>query len=178
MSKKFKNLETINSELLTVTYGTLMMQLLKDYVNHEEVNGKIEEIGVNIGSRLVDEYLAKSDFRPCKSRREIAENIVNGFDMFLGIAPRIEDFKNEDKEFVIAFGDNAFTDLVELPDPSPNYTLIYANVICGIIRGAFKTLNITVKCNFIKDKLKGDAENKIAVVIEQEAEDKREEDKQ
>ena len=60
--------------------------------------------------------------------------------MFLNVDAKIDESKNEDREFVIVFGDNAFTDLVELPDPSPNYTLIYANVICGIIKGAFKTV--------------------------------------
>ena len=58
--------------------------------------------------------------------------------MFLGIPARAEDFKNDDKEFVLAFGDNPFTSFVELPDPS--CPLVYANVICGIIRGALKTV--------------------------------------
>ncbi len=61
-----------------------------------------------------------------------------GFRMFLGINARAEEFKNDDKEFVLAFGDNPFTDLVELPDP--NSPLVYANVICGVIRGALKTV--------------------------------------
>ena len=58
--------------------------------------------------------------------------------MFLGIQAKADDFKNEDKEFTVSFGDNAFTDLVELPDLSS--PLVYANVICGIIRGALKTV--------------------------------------
>ena len=58
--------------------------------------------------------------------------------MFLGLDARVEEFKSEDREFVVAFGENAFTDLVELPDPSS--PLVYANVICGVVRGALKTV--------------------------------------
>ncbi len=84
---------------MTATYGTFMMQLLKDYVNHEEVNAKIEEMylctflvpgqqktcfsGVNMGTRLVDEFFAKSDSAACATRRDIAEKIVVTFLLLL-----------------------------------------------------------------------------------------------
>ena len=60
--------------------------------------------------------------------------------MFLKINVSIDEFNNDDKEFSISFSDNAFTDFVELP--SSEKDLIYANVICGIIRGAFKTVSL------------------------------------
>eukprot|EP00831_Metopus_contortus_P001556 TRINITY_DN10558_c0_g1_i4.p2 TRINITY_DN10558_c0_g1~~TRINITY_DN10558_c0_g1_i4.p2 ORF type:complete len:137 (-),score=45.03 TRINITY_DN10558_c0_g1_i4:86-496(-) len=83
-----------------------------------------------------------------------------------------EDFKNEDKEFVLIFKENPFADLVELPEPLG--PLVYSNVLCGIIRGALKTLNIIAKCTFIKDRLKGDDDNRIMVHLEKETTDKEE----
>ena len=44
-----------------MTYGALVMQLLKDYEDVGEVNRKLKQIGKNIGVRLVDEFLAKSN---------------------------------------------------------------------------------------------------------------------
>ncbi len=43
---------------------------------------------------------------------------------------------------MMAFGENPFTDFVELPDTSS--TLVYANLICGVIKGALKMVHLAL----------------------------------
>ncbi len=62
----FAKIEKINSELFTLTYGSLVAQLVKDYEDMEEVNKQLERMGYNIGQRLIDEYLAKSGAPACR----------------------------------------------------------------------------------------------------------------
>ncbi|KAF6260821.1 NO signaling/Golgi transport ligand-binding domain-containing protein [Scenedesmus sp. NREL 46B-D3] len=53
-------LEQINAEIFTLTYGSLVRQLIADFEDLDEVNKQLEKMGYNIGVRLVDEFLAKS----------------------------------------------------------------------------------------------------------------------
>jgi hypothetical protein len=51
---------TVNAELLAMTYGAVVVQLLKDYSDVALVNAELEKMGYNIGVRMVDEFFAKS----------------------------------------------------------------------------------------------------------------------
>ena len=167
----FTKIEKVNSDLLAITYGSFVVQLIKDKGNIEEVNCTLEEIGASIGSRIVDEFFAKSQIELCKNLNETAEAIAKiGFKMFLNIDANVTVDENK-KEFNITFSDNPLSDFVELPD---NYssTIWYSNILCGIIRGGLKTLNTIVKCTFIKDMLKGDPINEIKVEIKEIIKDK------
>ena len=64
-----------NPEVFSLTYGALVMQLLKDYEDIGEVNRKLKQIGKNIGVRLVDEFLAKSNTMRCKTFKDTANKI-------------------------------------------------------------------------------------------------------
>ena len=76
------------SELLTLTYGAFVSKLIKDNQhNVDEVNSKLDKMGFNIGTRIVDEFYAKSPAgrTVCKSFRETVEVIAKeAFKMFLG----------------------------------------------------------------------------------------------
>jgi hypothetical protein len=50
-------------------------QLLRDYEDVDEVNKQLDKMGFNIGGRLVDEFLAKSNVQHCADFRETAEAI-------------------------------------------------------------------------------------------------------
>ena len=62
--------ERINSELLTFTYGSLIVRLIKDYEKPEEINEQLEKMGYNIGIRLIDDFLAKSCISAPKTFKE------------------------------------------------------------------------------------------------------------
>ena len=53
--------DKVSAELVTLTYGTIVAQLCKDYeYNYPEVNKQLEKMGYNIGIRLIEDFLAKS----------------------------------------------------------------------------------------------------------------------
>jgi len=82
----YGQMEKINSELLAMTYGALVTQLIRDYKDVKTVNVELEKMGYNIGVRLVDDFLAKSNLQSCVNFRETAQVIAKvGFKMFLGI---------------------------------------------------------------------------------------------
>lgn len=70
-------IDKVNAELVTLTYGTVVAQLCKDYDNnYGEVNDQLDKMGYNIGLRLIEDYLAKSNtMKRCANFRETADMI-------------------------------------------------------------------------------------------------------
>ena len=69
-------MDKVNAELVTLTYGSIVAQLCKDYENdYVEVNKQLDKMGYNIGLRLIDDFLAKSNVGRCSNFRETAEMI-------------------------------------------------------------------------------------------------------
>ena len=64
------SVEKMNADFLTLTYGSLMVRLIKDYEKPEEINDQLEKMGYNIGIRLIDDFLAKSCIAPPKTFEE------------------------------------------------------------------------------------------------------------
>lgn len=56
----FAEQHKINSELLSMTYGVFVAKLLREADDNsaEEVNKQLEEVGYNMGSRMVDDFFA------------------------------------------------------------------------------------------------------------------------
>ncbi|KAF5730578.1 hypothetical protein HS088_TW19G00170 [Tripterygium wilfordii] len=75
----FTSVERVNAELFTLTYGAIVRQLLTDLEEVEEVNKQLDQMGYNIGIRMIDEFLAKSDVSRCVDFRETAEAIAKSF---------------------------------------------------------------------------------------------------
>lgn len=71
-------IDKVNAELVTLTYGTIVAQLCKDYdSDYAEVNKQLDKMGYNIGLRLIEDYLAKSNtMKRCANFRETADMIA------------------------------------------------------------------------------------------------------
>lgn len=69
--------DKVNAELVTLTYGTIVAQLCRDCESdYMEVNKQLDRMGYNIGLRLIEDYLAKSNtMRRCSNFKETAEMI-------------------------------------------------------------------------------------------------------
>ena len=52
------------------------MQLIQDYEDYEEVNKQLEKMGYNIGTRLIEDFLAKSNLGRCSDFKEVGEVIA------------------------------------------------------------------------------------------------------
>lgn len=151
----FAKLEKVNSELLALTYGALVSQLLKDIELVDEVNEQLEKMGYNIGLRLIEEFLAKSDISLCVDFEETVEVIAKvAFKMFLGISGTVKCINKQENIFSIMFDNNPLSEFVELPESLSS--LNYSSLLCGVIIGALEQIRIKVNCYFVKDMLKGD----------------------
>ena len=52
------------------------MQLIQDYEDYAEVNKQLEKMGYNIGTRLIEEFLAKSSLGRCGDFKDVGEVIA------------------------------------------------------------------------------------------------------
>ncbi|RYR68497.1 hypothetical protein Ahy_A03g014999 isoform A [Arachis hypogaea] len=173
----FANIERVNAELFTLTYGAIVRQLLTDLEEVEEVNKQLEQMGYNIGIRLIDEFLAKSNVSRCVDFRETADVIaklvcsisdalsislsgleqqcnVVGFKMFLGVTASVSNWDAEGTCCSIILEDNPLVDFVELPDTCQG--LYYCNMLSGVIRGALEMVSMKTEVTWIRDVLRGD----------------------
>ncbi|KAF6345930.1 trafficking protein particle complex 3 [Rhinolophus ferrumequinum] len=117
----------MSSELFTLTYGALVTQLCKDYENDEDVNKQLDKMGYNIGVRLIEDFLARSNVGRCHDFRETADVIAKvAFKMYLGITPGITNWSPAGDEFSLILENNPLVDFVELPDN--HSSLIYSNL--------------------------------------------------
>lgn len=146
----------VSGELFTLTYGSLVSQLLKDYEQDEEVNKQLDKMGYNIGVRLIEDFLARSGIGRCNDFRETAEVIAkHGFRMFLGITPVVTNWSPAGDEFSLLIENNPLIDFVELPEGHSR--LNYSNILCGVLRGALEMVQLDVNVWFVQDQLKGDS---------------------
>ena len=59
-----------------MTYGALVIQLIQDYEDYAEVNKQLEKMGYNIGTRLIEDFLARSGLGRCADFREVGEVVA------------------------------------------------------------------------------------------------------
>ncbi|KAH3727979.1 trafficking protein particle complex subunit 3-like isoform X6 [Dreissena polymorpha] len=145
----------VNGELFTLTYGALVAQLLRDYEDDEEVNKQLEKMGYNIGIRLIEDFLARSNTSRCSDFRETADVISKvAFKMYLGITPVVSNWSPAGDEFSLLMENNPLIDFVELPDGHNN--LNYSNLLCGVLKGALEMVQMDVEVKFVQDQLKGE----------------------
>eukprot|EP01114_Cavostelium_apophysatum_P018445 TRINITY_DN5703_c0_g1_i2.p1 TRINITY_DN5703_c0_g1~~TRINITY_DN5703_c0_g1_i2.p1 ORF type:complete len:215 (-),score=28.10 TRINITY_DN5703_c0_g1_i2:166-786(-) len=164
----FKEVEKINAELFTLTYGSIVTQLLKDYEDIEEVNTQLETMGYNIGQRLIEEFLARSNIPRCHDFKDTAEVIAKvGFKMFLGVTAQVANWDTKNNEFSLILEDNPLTEFVELPENFSSSNFYYSNILCGVVRGALEMLQMRVECKFVRCVLRGDDASEIKVTLKE-----------
>ncbi len=147
-----------------MTYGAMVTTLIKDFQDIKTVNEEIEKMGYNIGVRLVDEYLAKTQTTQCKSLRDMANAIAKvGFKMFLGINADATKWSSDGNQFSVEFKGNPLIEFVELPEKFSN--LDYSNILCGVLRGALNMVQMVVTCRLVRSELKGDPVSEIQVTL-------------
>ena len=159
-----------NAALFSLTYGSLVTELLRDYDTVPEIHDALEKMGYSMGVRSVDEFLAKSEqasivVPPCTSLPETAQVLAKaGFRMMLGI--NVDTVVAADgNSFSLLMQENPLALFVELPDEYKD--LHYSIVYCGIIRGALEQVNLKVQCTFVRDMLQGDDVNEIRVQLKE-----------
>lgn len=158
-----------NAELLTLTYGALVTQMLRDFENVEDVNKQLERLGYNMGMRLIEDFLSKTNATRCLDMRETADKVQSAFRMYLNIQPTIGNWAASGDEFSLLFDNSPLTEFVELPSDMTN--LRYSGIICGCIRGALEMVQLEVQCWFVQDQLKGDSTTEVRIKFIKRLED-------
>eukprot|EP00307_Rebecca_sp_RCC1486_P012522 CAMPEP_0119429872 /NCGR_PEP_ID=MMETSP1335-20130426/43021_1 /TAXON_ID=259385 /ORGANISM="Chrysoculter rhomboideus, Strain RCC1486" /LENGTH=173 /DNA_ID=CAMNT_0007455611 /DNA_START=27 /DNA_END=548 /DNA_ORIENTATION=+ len=161
-------------------YGAIVIQVLKDADGDaEQTSTQLEKMGYNIGMRMIDEFLAKSNVTSCRDFKETGEVIAKvAFRMFLGVtaechhsAPTVSPpadgspQASSDAAFRLVFVENPLSEFVELPEHCSN--LAFSNLLCGVIRGALEMVGMRVSCRLVKDTLWGDEHTEISVVLKE-----------
>lgn len=160
--------EKVHAELVILTYGSIVAQLCKDYEgNYAEVNKQLDQFGYNIGLRLIEDFLAKSNMTRCSNFRETAEAIAKvGFKMYFNTTPSITNWTADGKTFSLIFDENPLNDFVELPDDGKAQNeLWYSNMLCGVLRGALEMVQMQIDAHFVSDVLRGNDTSEMRVTL-------------
>ncbi|SGY68535.1 BQ5605_C004g02895 [Microbotryum silenes-dioicae] len=180
----------INAELFSLTYGALVVQLIKDYEDYQQVNTQ----GYNIGVRLIEDFLARTGLTRCRDFSETGEVVskvrcqlshpstLAPTDPLIPISPSQVAFRsllfitptlvhhpalsaNQQPSFSLIFDENPLTDFVELPDEAIEGGLNYAKVLEGVIRGALEMIQTSVTATIVSDALRGDEKTELRVTL-------------
>uniref|UniRef100_A0A8C4Q814 Trafficking protein particle complex subunit 3 n=1 Tax=Eptatretus burgeri TaxID=7764 RepID=A0A8C4Q814_EPTBU len=116
--------------------------------------------GYNIGVRIIEDFLARTNVGRCHDFRETADVISkNAFKLYLGVTPTVTNWSPAGDEFSLQLDSNPLAEFVELPD---NHTgLSYSSLLCGVLRGALEMVQMAVDVRIVQDTLQGDLQTEL-----------------
>lgn len=178
--KAYESMTKVSAELFALTYGSLMTQILADQnCDIEATNQKLEQIGFSMGSRMVDEYFARSPDGTCKKFSQTGDMIACvACPMFFGLPATCTHITDAaSPTYCLSLGDPfsaPHTLYQDLPDhllgnrlpgapadaPPP---LSPSRLLAGMVRGALEMIFFRATVTVEKEGVWGDSEIRIRV---------------
>ena len=150
----WKKGDKVSYELFALTYGCFVAQLLRESNDPQAVNATLDRMGYSIGCRLIDEFLARTGLAPREFRDAMEVVAKVGLRQFLNVSATVVGGEGEGGEVTLSLeSDGLGGEMVELPEEAVKGGLRYANVLCGVIRGALEMINMQVECRIHSDPL-------------------------
>lgn len=111
---------TMNADLFTLTYGALVMDVIRDREHADDVNRQLDKIGYNMGLRMADDFLAKNPrIGRCASMQQLAEVLAkSACKTYLGVQATVS--HNAADEFQLQLESNPLAEFVEIPEEYKN----------------------------------------------------------
>ncbi|CAD7949452.1 unnamed protein product [Amoebophrya sp. A120] len=155
-------MEKVPSELLALTYGSLITQLMEDlHSDTQQMNDALDRMGEQMGARLVDEFLAKTQNIVtsfplcCQDFPDLCEIIATvGFKMYLGVAAEVANVSEKSCDFILR--ENPLSEFVEIPAELQSGGLWYSNILAGAVRGALAAVGVRTRVYFVEDVTRDD----------------------
>lgn len=110
-----------------------------------------------MGTRLIEDFLARSNLPRCTDLTQTAEIISKvGFKSFLNVVPSILPVvaappptasgsggsQEGRQEFGLVLDENPLAEMVELPEAAVEGGLWFSNILCGVLRGALEMVRV------------------------------------
>lgn len=159
-----KSDSTVRPELLSLTYGAIVADTIKTYSGDIPlINTKLTELGVRVGEKMADEFLAFGSNEPCANIKDLSEKVIKGLKYYLNVGNVESVLDKKSNAFLLHFTENPLTQFVTLPEGLSG--LSYSNLIVGAIRGALKSVDVNSDCEMTRDRLKGDYNYEVRVRV-------------
>ena len=117
----FNEQPKINAELLSLTYGVFVSKLIREADDNsaEQVNKQLEEVGYNMGCRMIDDFFARQKAAnqvSCRDFRQTMDVLAKqAFKMFLGVYADVGNWDAQGQSCSLILKDNPLSDFVVLP---------------------------------------------------------------
>lgn len=157
MSEKY-----VNVELFALTYGSLVLSIVKETNNIEDANAKLAKIGTSIGNRITDDIVVSQDPYDVKTFKQACSLIAKSMKTYLGINCQQIDVPDESTAR-FRIDDNPITRFVTIPLEYDG--LVYLTPLLSALKTIFAMLHFSTEVRLVADRLRGAPANEIEVKL-------------
>lgn len=124
----------------------------------------LNQFGLNIGARLVDDYVSHFPTQAADSFTGLAEPVADAIGYFLDIQGNVSVQSKDEQQFVIKVAHNPLEQFVKVP--AQLQQLCYCQLLCGAVTGALEQLNYKVETTYSNEMLTVKLQSVIKVEFE------------